>query len=162
MREILFRGKSADGEWVCGNLFDWGGDGDQVAIVPFCEFARYANWEKWLKDYTIPVFPETVGQYTGLKDKNGRWIYEGDIIKCDDTIEYLIGVVAFGDGYYDDGVYPFRGWFIDKFYRKREGENPFCFEEGGDNSLLGRSFAFDIEVVGNKWDNPELLKDCAE
>ena len=73
MREILFRGKRVDnGEWDCGNLFDWGGDGSQVAIVPFCEFARYANWEKWLKDYTIPVFPETVGQYTGLKDKNGR------------------------------------------------------------------------------------------
>ena len=94
MREIKFRAKTIDtGEWLYGNL-----------QVPKKEGGGYYMWDTsaWQRE----VDPETIGEFTSLKDRNGNDIYEGDIISCDygvdepvseDLIEvrFVRGVFAF-------------------------------------------------------------------
>ena len=88
-REILFRGKRADnGEWVYGYLI-----GNNVIVGEVVDFDEdYFNTEFWYK-----VDPETVGQFTGLTDKNGTKIFDGDIVRFyDDSEDELTnGVVVF-------------------------------------------------------------------
>lgn len=122
MREILFRGKVADepDEWVYGYLLP------DARIIQTVEFTE----NKCCGVGTFQIRPETVGQYTGMTDKNGKKMFEGDIIKdrFDDIgqIEYKPKYVAF----------IIQGW-----------ETGFAFW-----------VKKDIEVIGNIHDNPELLK----
>lgn len=72
IREILFRGKRMDsGEWETGPF---------VAIRDGTSTAEYFIADK-MTGYHTPIDPSTVGQYTGLKDRNGKRIWEGDIVK---------------------------------------------------------------------------------
>ena len=139
MREILFRGKTEISErWVVGDLVQWIGD-------DMCICEEYNSTEK--KQYA--VIPETVGQYTGLMDKSGKKIFEGDIVKitdrniCFDTM----AVIEFGN---PNGLYTW-GWQLKPLENK-----PFAIEilHWVDMEDSG---AF-IEVIGNVMDNPELLK----
>ena len=129
MREILFRGKTESSKrWVVGDLLQWS-DGEMC----ICENRNHFEKDKYR------VIPETVGQYTGLTDKNGKKIFEGDIVAG-----ALIwqekrknGLVAFKDGSF--GLMWYRGG-VEQF-------NAFT-------SMCNVEY----EVIGNIHDNPDLLK----
>lgn len=138
MREILFRGKRKDnGEWVYGYICYYGFTGEEnTYIVP--------NYASAL--YSIEVDPETVGQYTGITDDNGKKIFEGDILN----------VINPDDDDYD---------YITKVYFEC---NTLCVDvEGQDYDYTSIGFAVEIwdnecdrvEVIGNIHDNPELLEE---
>lgn len=126
MRKIKFRGKRVDnGEWVYGDLHHG-----------FITGNGYVNGRE--------IHPETVGQFTGLKDKNGVEIYEGDIVTAcwydyEEPNHDMTGIVEFTEGWMSY-------WIAD--YDKKE------FSE-----LNGQGYChWTIEVIGNIYDNPELME----
>lgn len=142
MREILFRGKIENDGWIYGGIVhqtDFYGDKvDRYYIIDGTD----------TKDYDIGfnyrVIPETVGQYTGLKDKNGKMIFEGDIIK---TCRNNIGKIEFGEFWDDEYEVEFYGYaWVGK------DESNYRMILSLDNMWDGH------EVIGNIHDNPELLK----
>ena len=94
MREILFRGKKYNGEWAYGYYVQannsWHGYGKHKEWI-VCSACANGGW--FVLQEKHAVIPETVGQYTGLKDKNGKKIFEGDVIKCEEENER--GVIIF-------------------------------------------------------------------
>ena len=119
MREIIFRGKTYKGEWVKGDL------------------SQHKTGKKFIKcgnaTSSCEVIPETVGQYTGLTDKNGTKIFEGDIVKVklNDNSE-VNASVYFRNGYFTNSLSTYLGGLV---------------------TIVG-----DSTVIGNIHDNPELLK----
>ena len=140
MRDIKFRGKRVDnGEWVKGCLLTRS-DG-KTFIVKECDLESYdGETTDLLCIDWYEVIPETVGQYTGLKDKNGLEIYEGDIVKdkWKPNSEVLFGEYDNGEVYED--IQAGIGFYLknDKWIES------FCDKN--------------IEVIGNIHDNPELLE----
>ena len=127
-REILFRGKSL--------VFDDWVEGDLLNYSPNPKICVTRNEEED-KDLYF-VLKETVGQYTGLTDKNGKKIFEGDIVKGDR--EYFTYAHLYGRVVYDGGQ------FLIAFDDALE-----------DIECLG-AWANAVEVIGNIHDNPELLE----
>ena len=135
MRDILFRGKRMDnGEWIYGHFFS---DGDVATIFLPTVLIGASSGGWWIDDSFDLVYLETVGQYTGLTDKNGKKIFEGDILRITERGHTIDGgIVVFQNGYPG-------GWLImDATYTSK------C-------SLAMRT---DVEVIGNIHDNPELLE----
>lgn len=113
MREILFRGKRIDnGEWA----------------ESICPSGLMVSGH-----LTYDFDPKTVGQYTGLKDKNGKRIFEGDIVDIL-TENEEIGVVEYEDG----------GFLV--------SADGFCVD------FHANINGTDLDVIGNIHDNPELLE----
>ena len=144
MREILFRGKDTLGHWLYGGFHLWETRQPCVCndeLKP--EEIKHIIIKNSFADWNMPrtmqpyiVIPETVGQYTGLTDKNGKKIFEGDIVKSGTYkfTEELIFTVVF-----------------DEFCRYVIVSNYGIY-------LLARNHE-DVEVIGNIHDNPELLKE---
>lgn len=134
MREILFRGKSTNtDEWIKGSLVM---AGKNVMIYPD-------------NGYNLRfVIPETVGQYTGLKDKNGVRIFEGDILQPFDDEEIVVKWIDF---YSTLGL---------KIYvrRKEMKRGKECVLEYCGWGMLNDYDLPRLEVIGNIHDNPELLE----
>ena len=130
MREIIFRGKTEKGEWVYGDLLHPDLYGNGYSIEDFTKG----------KNNCFDVIPETVGQYTGLRDckrteeyPEGQKIFEGDIIREN-----------YGYGAYDDFCVVFcLGGFNMIYIQTNKGKYAWYGENG--------------EVVGNIHDNPELI-----
>lgn len=150
MREILFRGKRIDNDkWVEGwyqpeiTITHWDGMQETVGVT-----IDYKTEEGFLEDAL--VYPSTIGQFTGLNDKNGKRIFEGDMIKpFDDEIDKM--VVEFHHGQFLLCVYGERGYMAE--YGWVEEGNYGCFE-----AEPLSSYGDDIEIIGNIHDNPEILE----
>lgn len=130
MREILFRGKRTDnGEWVEGYLYITHNGEHEISV-----YNEEVNIERW----THEVDPSTVCQYTGLKDKNGERIFEGDVAKVLQGKDKDIAYVGFENGAFM--LYPKTG----NIYERTLWE--YWYND------------WDVEVIGNITDNPELLE----
>lgn len=146
MREIKFRGKSIEnkniGEWVVGDLH---------LLSPFVHIHTGLGIK-------CKIDPNTVGQFTGLKDKNDRDIYEGDILRSD---TYPYSFYEEKDNYYavvwwsDDNAAFVVETRVASHAKVKGISNGNC-EYLGELLLKEEDSAF--EVIGNIHDNPELLK----
>ena len=154
MRNIEFRGKEIDtGKWVYGGLF-------KEPAPPQC-FEKTLEDKYWIvypnprymPDWNLPyemvrtdVNPETVGQYTGLKDKNGREIYEVYIVLAPEWFGSLKCICIYQQ---ENTVNPIQGFGLysyDSYFRKY-------------NTLVESDEWDEFEVIGNIYDNPELLEE---
>lgn len=148
-REIKFRGYDPDTKrWYFGSLVKQ----NKTTYVTSEDYDRNPGNTEWfifwdeMTDWCLPnrhlqgsVDPKSIGEYTGLHDKNGREIYEGDIVRTgDDNVgdpEPMIGKVIMQDG----------SWLIEN-EKKREAIDLF-------SEITSR------EVIGNIFENPELLEE---
>lgn len=130
MREILFRGKRIDnGEWVYGYYVfrrkRRGAFGQTITELDFD-----THYIVSIRGESFEVDPSSVGQYTGLTDKNGKEIFEGDIVR-------------------DNNGQTYEMVFIEKYN---------CYYFVYKSSVYAGIKPKDIEVIGNIHDNPELLE----
>lgn len=153
MREILFRGKRVEnGEWIYGyplvDTADCSLKAEGKCSCPHDgSWAEMFFWEDDFHEYELEeVDSSTIGQYTGLTDKNGKKIFEGDIVEA---IDYIGGIRFVGD----------KQTYVIKFIHGgfSAGHNrplkDFVYGPIIDSHPL-----YEIEVIGNIHDNPELLE----
>ena len=152
MREIKFRGKMIpENEWIYGTLL-------RIPAPPYCwgenppkdkYYIQFAD-PRYMPDWGLPykmvqgeVNPETIGQYTGLKDKNGKEIYEGDIIQ-DDFYEQKTEVVFLEGAFWLD--------YKEDFEKYGTQHKKYQLIGNYDSERV-------LEVIGTIYDNPELLEE---
>lgn len=144
MREILFRGKRLDnGQCVYGYYVGDCGDGISEIVDTSASCAP-----------RVAVDPATVGQYTGLMDQSGQKIFEGDILESrasEDSQDWKRWEVSFKDGAF---VTDSKECVTNGRKKKRKLELvDICEDEIA---------FFKFHVIGNRWDNPELLEEAGD
>lgn len=131
-REILFRGKlEYNGKWIYGDLLQY--ENGDVAI--FGEKLSSFGCECTEMSKRDRVIPDTIGQYTGLKDKDGKKIFEGDILRLGDEFHYFIFNIEYGS-------------FVAASIKGDIGIRLF------QRTIKNCGYA----IIGNIYDNPELMK----
>ncbi len=130
MRQIKFRGKDKrTGEWFYGNLFDKDTSGRTHISTT--------------RQGCLDIDPETVGQFTGQLDKNGKEIYEGDIVKAP-LLDPIFGDIL-SDAFCNAVIEFNNGAFVVSYY--------------GCRKIYIQDLHNKVEVIGNIHDNPELLNE---
>lgn len=146
MREILFRGKDFSGvinhNWCFGSLDTT--ENDRTIIIYFDRFGNKCR---------IFVDPSTIGEYTGLKDKNDKMIFVGDIVKNEWCFIKGNSIVRFGEYKSLDSSNDYQcghlGFYLEHIsdFNKRTVRKDIMY------------FANKCEIIGNVFDNPEMLKE---
>ena len=131
MREIKFRGLTANGTWVYGDIHR---DTPNETLY-YQEYSQRICWNEGTKHCNAPIKNGTEGQYTGLKDKNGKEIYEGDIVKARSKRVNCVYEV-----YWEERGCQFRCCA----HRDRQFDKTHLMDWAD-------------EVIGNIYENPELL-----
>ena len=140
MRYIQFRGKTSDGRWHEGDLLTIMGGVPRIVHDGIeDENGDISYYDGQGETFFVDV--ATVSEFTGLYDKNGTKIYEGDIVKAEVGLDEYKGIV--------------------KYNKERAMFFVVCFERDKrvhtDKLRLGCEYI--TEVIGNKWDNSELLEE---
>ena len=158
MREILFRGKDPEkgfwfeGQYIClhktTRCFNETKESEAENEIHQIVFEQMTDWNLPNRHLRADVLPETVGQFTGLTDKNGERIYEGDILESrasENKLDWKRWKV-----YFEDGCFAFESYakVVKSRRRYRHEINMLCVDE---IELYG------LVVVGNIHDNPELM-----
>jgi uncharacterized phage protein (TIGR01671 family) len=131
-REIKFRARrKLNGEWVYGSYVKSPSEDWCLIVIDFDD--------ELLESVYVRVITSTVGQFTGLKDKNGKDIYEGDILSSEARII----------GHVEGGV---RGYCYDVIYANPVGEKRWSLY-----ACITNDYSGNVEVIGNIYQNPELL-----
>ena len=152
MREIKFRGKTQDGKWVYGDLVHSGTD--TIAILEL---------DSPCLELVADVLPDTIGQFTGLHDKNGKEIYEGDVLFVREWKNLAMGVFDHEERnqlsledckgellyesqrvvYFEEGSMCAGDYYISTLWDKQDKRHQYPI--------------FEVELLGNIHDNPNLL-----
>lgn len=136
MREIKFRGyakqKMVNSQWLEGfGIYEL-----EYAEHYAKEIGRSSDWYLFTEGGNYCVYPESIGQYTGLKDKNGKEIYEGDLLKA---VAYAINQEVTGVVNYNSEL------------------AHYCLDTDNNKRIVFLGL-INTEVIGNIYENPELLE----
>lgn len=141
-REILFKGKTESGEWVEGSLIELDRDSAYVYICKPYLLASSLSPFELIKFNSKLVLPETICQFTGLHDKHGKRIWEGDIHERENHF-FVVKYGKYRDCETKEDGY---GWYFE--YTHRKGCESF---DGTENEY--------VNIIGNIHDHPELLSE---